>query len=191
MNFKGHFTGAVAAGVVAAGTAIVSGYVAVDTEAISNFAADPFRSSPLHVTFWVYAVAWFMALFPDLDTASIIQRWFYRLLLILLGYLLIKKKIDVFAVFAFLGVLPLLDKHRGWTHWRMTPWIISFGLAIVFEYFRIKNNWFLHFKWQNVLTFLQTYWIYVFACVVGHYTHLMLDSAKAKKIAFLKKIDKQ
>ena len=66
-----------------------------------------------------------MALFPDLDTASIIQRWFYRALLVLLLILMINKQYDYFIVLSFVAVLPLIDKHRGWTHWKTAPWLIS------------------------------------------------------------------
>ncbi len=186
MNFKAHVTGALVGGAIAAGV----GVVALDLS-VQSILTKPFFSNPDFLQFsYIFGLAWFMALFPDLDTASIPQRWFYRFLLVAMIVAIIKKEIDIFAVMAFLGIVPLLDRHRGWTHWRTAPWIMAFAVAILIEYMRVKGNWFLHFKWKLVLYFFENYWVYVFAMVFGHYIHLFLDSKKAKKLPFFKEMAK-
>ena len=176
MNFKGHATGATAA-------------------AILMTALTPFlHSNPDSKTILiVFALTWFMGLFPDLDTASIIQRWFYRAMLLALFVTLIRKERDTFVILSFLSVIPLIDKHRGWTHWRTTPWLLAIGFAILNEYLRAKGALFGQFNWERVLTFFETYFVYIIGAVVGHYTHLFLDSKTVRKapwLAWLRKIDK-
>lgn len=75
----------------------------------------------------------FFSLYPDLDTASVPQRWFYRVVFGILLYLSWCGEYRQAAVLAIVAILPLLDHHRGWTHWRVSPLLVvvlpAFGLA--------------------------------------------------------------
>ena len=134
----------------------------------------------------VFATAWFMALFPDLDTASIPQRWFMRAMFALLVAALAWGRMDIFAVLAFATILPLLHRHRGWTHWKVTPWLVALFLATVYEFLRARESWVFEFSWENVWAFLREYWHYTAACVIGHYTHLLLDSRRVPLLPFIR-----
>lgn len=184
MNFRAHFAGGVAAGTAAAAVSVLSGDTALSGDSARRF----FSAGPdggVHLA-GVFAVAWFMALFPDLDTASVPQRWFLRAMFALLVAALAWGRLDLFVVLAFAALLPLLHRHRGWTHWKVTPWLIALFLATVHETLRARSAWFSGFSWDNVWLFLRDYWIYVAACVMGHYTHLLLDARQVKWLPFIR-----
>lgn len=116
----------------------------------------------------------FMSLFPDLDTASIPQRWFYRMMLMVIpSVYFFGTPFQLFLVSLF-SVAPLVHKHRGWTHWKITPFILSLGLVIAYD----QNKGFYEIKRFDLLF---NYSVFIMSFVLGHYTHLLLDS-KAIKI---------
>ena len=73
MNFKGHLTSGVVVGVGIAVGAVDYGYI--DGDDLQTQAA-------------VAGTTLFFALFPDLDTSSVPQRWFFRLVFLLRFHLL-------------------------------------------------------------------------------------------------------
>ena len=186
MNFKGHFVGGIIVGTTVVSVAVISHVISLDNGDTSKFFREPLNfEGSIPVLAVLFVITLFMALFPDLDTASIPQRWFFRSMFIILAVLCFQGKMAVFAVLTFLTISPVLHKHRGWTHWKIVPWLLSLYLAVVFEFLRSRESWFSEFSWNNVNNFLATYWIYVFACVFGHYTHLVLDSKAIKIIPFI------
>ena len=186
MNFRGHLTGGLIAGGIATGVSLGAGYVSLNTESIQQFVAQPFHwEGEIQTLIGIYVTTLFMALFPDLDIGSIPQRWFFRGIFLLLVILYFQRQMELFSFFAFVAILPVMHKHRGWTHWKITPWLISLFLAVIIEYFETKGDWAGNFSWENVLSFLQEFWGYVFACVLGHYTHLLLDSRKIHWLPFI------
>ena len=134
----------------------------------------------------MFAVAWLMALFPDLDTASLPQRWYLRGMFLALLISLLLGRMDLFVSLALLALAPLLHKHRGWTHWKITPWLLAPLLGAAQEVQRASDSWFSRFAWGNVTVFLQDYWPFVLACVLGHYTHLILDSRRIRWLPFVR-----
>lgn len=153
MNFKGHVIGG------AVTSTIVS--------AISLIPIIPFiEISRPEVLFFV---CFFMSLFPDFDTASIPQRWFYRILLVLLFWLYLEQKDEIIAIIAIFSITPLIHKHRGWTHWKVTPFIISLSLIYLYDYEKGVTGLDPYYIFINYLLF-------ILAVVSGHYTHLLLDS---------------
>ena len=172
MNFHGHMVGGVVAGVVAVAVGLAAGeldYVPLSVDIDWRDAATQKGAA-------VFVTALFMSLFPDLDTASVIQRWFYRAMFILMAVVYFNGRFDVFVLLAFLALLPAIHQHRGWTHWPLTPWLVALFFSVVHEYYRVRGFWFLDFTWSHVLTFFGKYWLFVGACILGHYTHLILDS---------------
>lgn len=184
MNFRGHFAGGLAAGAVAGSCALIAGQLELGGAA----PLDIMGGEPGGVTHFggVFAAAWFMALFPDLDTASVPQRWFLRGAMLLLVAALLAQRMDLFVLLAFASLLPLIHHHRGWTHWKITPWLIALFMAIVHETLRAEASWLMGFSWHNVGRILQAYWLYVLACVMGHYTHLLLDSRRVRWLPFIR-----
>ena len=160
MTFRGHLTGGVAAGIGMAVLAAQWGHVAPDD---------------LHSWATVCGTTVFFALFPDLDTSSVPQRWFFRLVFVVLLYLGWSQRYELATLVGILAVLPLLDHHRGWTHWKVSPLVVPLVLGIIYEYWRARQAWMSGFSWENVTQLLRDHAIYLVACMVGWYTHLLLD----------------
>ena len=93
---------------------------------------------------------------------------------------------DLFVIIAFCALLPVLHQHRGWTHWKITPWVVAVFLAIVQEYFLSQQRWYKGFEWGNVIDLLKSYWLFVLACVCGHYMHLFLDARTMSWLKFIR-----
>jgi hypothetical protein len=70
------------------------------------------------------------ALFPDVDIKSKGQKIFYRLLLVMLIYLLIQQRLQAVIFLGITGAVPQVVRHRGIFH---HPWfIILCSVAPVF-----------------------------------------------------------
>ncbi|MEP7219241.1 MAG: metal-dependent hydrolase [Bacteroidota bacterium] len=70
------------------------------------------------------AIVWLavlFALFPDIDIKSKGQMLFYRLFFLFDLVLLVAKQYEGAALLGFLALIPILSRHRGWTHtiWAM------------------------------------------------------------------------
>ncbi|MDH4224401.1 MAG: metal-dependent hydrolase [Deltaproteobacteria bacterium] len=186
MDFKGHSNGGILAGSLSVAVGVNTGFLDLQGPNLEHFINSPLDSGDFKSMVAVFVTGWFMAVFPDLDTTSTPQKWFIRVMFALLGLVFLADRMDLFVVLAFASLLPLLHHHRGWTHWKAAPWLVSVGLAVVFEIFRAKNSWISGFSWNHVLDFLSRYWMYVFAAVVGHYTHLFLDSKQVRGMWFIR-----
>ncbi|NKB68814.1 MAG: hypothetical protein GKR89_17245 [Candidatus Latescibacteria bacterium] len=160
MTFKGHAIGGALAGVGLVGLGVHWGYIGWGEYRL-----------------WaqVWGTTLFFSLFPDLDTASVPQRWFFRLVFAVLVYLGWNEYYELATLVGLLSLLPLLDHHRGWTHWKISPLLVSLLLGIVYEYWRVRTVWFGTFSWENVEQLIQGHLIFLAACIIGWYTHLLLD----------------
>ncbi len=186
MNFRGHLVGGVIAGSISVYTAIHLEYVDISSESFQRLFSDPFSwKSELQTATGLFLTALFMSLFPDLDTASLPQRWFFRAMFILLTVLFLTEQMELFALCSFAALTPVLHIHRGWTHWKITPWMLAVILATLFEYLNTNNNWVIEFSFHQLWYSLVEANMYVFACVIGHYTHLILDSRQIKYVPFI------
>ena len=186
MNHSGHVIGGIIAGGGICFLASITGDVEIGWEIL-----DEIKDSPLSPTqntktlLGLFSTALFMALFPDLDIQSVSQRWFYRIVFLLMLILHFNGKYDLFVIVAFCSILPVLHQHRGWTHWKITPWVIAVFLAVVQEYFLAQERTYGGFSWGNVLELLERYWLFVVACVAGHYMHLILDARSMRWLKFI------
>ena len=152
MNFKSHsIAGLGTAGIVATGAFIYSSPIIL---------AHPF---------FLFLVTFLMSLFPDLDINSIPQRWYFRFVLFLMPFLLYFSYQDYFNIISIFSVSILVHKHRGWTHNRSTPFI----LGLLSLYFYDKSYGVTEFSQSDTLW---GYFLFLISVVVGHYTHLILDS---------------
>ncbi len=187
MNFRGHLNGGIAAGTVTVAVAISTQYVTLQPDSFQRFLGAPLHwEGEIQTLVGLFLTTVFMALFPDLDTTSVPQKWFFRIMFVCMAVLFFNQEIELFAICAFASLLPVMHKHRGWTHWKLTPWLMAIFFAVIFEYFRIQEAWLTEFSWQKVWLFLNHFWMYVFACVLGHYTHLLLDSRKLRWLPFIR-----
>jgi len=162
MNFKGHVTGG---GISSAIVFTAASFTGVSFLEISH---------PIVLA----AVCFFMSLFPDFDTASIPQRWFYRFSIVSFIYLYSIDQYQLLAVFSILSITPLLHKHRGWTHWKITPVFISLSIIAFYDY-QISIDGLLNSKLSSeyiIFNTISNYLLFIAAATIGHYTHLFLDS---------------
>lgn len=172
MNFKEH----IAAGAITS-TAVT--FVVAVSKDVSP------RITMTNLTTWdhpanvflagIFLVTLLMSVFPDLDTASIPQRIFYRTVVLVLIALFLLKYYFFFILLSFFSLLPLVHKHRGWTHWVITPWLLFLGGIIAFEYFRADTSFFYSLSIKGIYHTAVYNWHFLLAVVAGHYTHLLLD----------------
>jgi hypothetical protein len=184
MNHTGHVVGGIIAGGAVCFLASTTGDVELGWETLNEMSESPL-SQNTKTLLGLFMTSLFMALFPDLDIQSISQRWFFRIVFVLMGIMHFTGRYDLFVIVAFCAILPVLHQHRGWTHWKITPWAIAIFLAIVQEYFHAQQRTYGGFEWENVLELLERYWLFVVACVAGHYMHLFLDARSMRWLKFI------
>ena len=182
MNFPQHIKGAILAGAAVGVLAVASGQVEMETDSLAQFVQNPLAEGPVRKLVGLFFLAWFMALFPDLDTGSTPRKYYFHGIVFILTALYIVSELQLLAFIAIISLTPMLHKHRGWTHWLITPWVLSALLALAGEYLRARDSWFFGFDWGNALEWWLTNWIYTVAFVFGHYAHLLLDSRLAKVV---------
>ena len=158
MNFRGHVVGGTVVGFSMSAMVIA-------TSPANVFAAGiAFLSTIL------------MSLFPDLDVASVSQRWFYRVIFVLLIALYLTDQMEGFVILTFLSFLPLIDKHRGWTHSPFVPMVLI-GLVITALWNGERGilDW-IHSQSELPDNHFIPNWIIPSSILAGHFTHLLLDS---------------
>ena len=186
MNHTGHVVGGMIAGGAVCFLASTTGDVELGWGILNEMAESPLSPNQNTMTLLgLFTTTLFMALFPDLDVQSVSQRWFFRIVFVLMAIMHFSGRQDLFVIVAFCAILPLLHQHRGWTHWKITPWAIALFLAVVQEYFLAQQRSYGGFTWGNVFELLERYWIFVVACVAGHYMHLFLDARSMRWLKFI------
>jgi len=158
MNFKGHLT-----------AGIVTGF------AVSGLASLFSPVTPWAI-FQLTTIATLFALFPDLDTSSIPQRWFYRCVFVLLVILSIQGKYQLAALFAIVALMPILSTHRGWTHSPLAACLSPFVFAFFYEYLLTKPAHVYAVSLDKIFSHVSNHIWYVIACMLGWLSHLLLDS---------------
>jgi len=108
------------------------------------------------------AIAIMFALWPDVDIKSIGQKLFYTIFfvtdVVLIFYF---KELETAAYFGMLIILPILAKHRGWTHWRSTAILLPAPLMLAPMY-----------MYGGTLLEGAPYYC---AAVTGYFSHLFFD----------------
>lgn len=107
--YRRHLWGGVLATGLAMG--VVGAWLAQTGQLVGFLDADEWPKLPI-----LLAVGILSACFPDIDTNSKSQRLFYRLMLLLDIWLIVQREYKPAALLGLGGMLPLLGKHRGWTH---------------------------------------------------------------------------
>jgi len=116
--------------------------------------------SPGVAALWIgFALAG--SLFPDIDTTSKGQKWFFRFWLVILLLLLFFKKYALFIASALLATAPLIVNHRGLFHKSWFLILIPCFTATVFA-------WNMPEQSKNI------FFITLFF-VAGTLSHLFLD----------------
>lgn len=124
---------------------------------ISNYF---FKPSIQDIVFYI-VIGLLFALWPDVDTKSIGQKVFYTLFLNMDVYLIYNQEFRTAAYFGLIIILPVLAKHRGWTHSRLAMVIVP--LPILF-----------YPIYQTGTLDLSNLPLYAIA-VTGYFSHLLID----------------
>lgn len=169
MNFKMHVTGGIVIGTSLATTSLLFG------EQLG------FPISPIKATI-VFGVAVFFSLFPDLDTSSIPQRWFYRAIFLVLLGLAYYRYFEIATFLAIVSISPLLDHHRGWTHHPLSLFIFPVLLAGLYDFLLAQTKTAYRWTPENIIVHLQNHPWLVLACLLGWSTHLLLDLKILRRI---------
>ncbi len=113
-GFRAHLAGAGAFGLVYLG-ALVAVY-AVDS-AYDRFSLLELATYPA----LLFMICLLFALWPDVDTASLSQKIFYSLFLIVDVTLVATRHFQEAAYLGLFALVPVVSRHRGWTHswWAM------------------------------------------------------------------------
>ena len=121
--------------------------------------APKISSNVLYLEWFFFALAG--ALFPDIDTTSKGQKWFYIFFMILIGLCIFFMKWFLCAILALLLCVPIISRHRGLFHRWYFITILCIGFLVALKIYapNYENN----FCWD----------LYFFAA--GAYSHLLLD----------------
>jgi len=113
-NYRGHLFGASLFGVLYLG--VFAALYSVDG-AYAQF------STPERVAYpaALFGLCLLFGLWPDVDTNSVGQNIFYTVFFFADLALIVTRHFEESAYFGFAALLPILGKHRGWTHswWAM------------------------------------------------------------------------
>ena len=127
------------------------------------------HATPITAVLWL-AFALAGSLFPDVDTTSKGQKWFYRLMIPALVALLMLKRFTVFIILAFMAFTPLIVNHRGVFHRLWFIVLPPLGLAGI-------TAWYYP-------THAQGAFFAALFFVVGAISHLVLDLGVRRTFKF-------
>jgi len=153
-NYKGHLAGA--AGFFGVYMAGLGALFFVDA-AYAQFTPIELVAYPLVL----FALCLMFGLWPDVDTNSKGQNLFHTLFFIADVVLIATRHFEEAAYLGLFAILPILSKHRGWTHTWWAMLLIPSPLLILPYYFFPERP----------LSGLPFYG----AAVVGYFSHLFMD----------------
>lgn len=157
-NWKGHVVGGVVLGTVYAG--------AISYAPVERFAEKAALLHDWQALAAVMVISVLMALFPDIDTNSKGQNIFFGIALAFDVLLISTGNIQAAAYLGLIAMLPVVGKHRGWTHSKLAMVLVPLPIAIVPYLYSEKA--------------LSISLIYYGAAVAGYFSHLLLDGLIVK-----------
>lgn len=182
--FREHWIG----GLVAYSTFFIVSLIA--TIAISIFYGVPLvwnptiALDPLKVM-GCFAIAVLFGLWPDVDIKSKSQKIFYTILFGLNVVLIVfwQKYLES-ALLGLFAMLPIMSKHRGWTHARVTMVLLP-GLFLLVPIYAAHPEWHSRgtyleafnalLEWEDLPGVVLTGLPFYVASFIGYATHLHLD----------------
>jgi len=157
-NWKGHVIGGVALGAVYAG--------AISYAPVERLAEKAALLHDWEALAAVMVISVLFALFPDIDTNSKGQNIFYGIALACDVLLIGSGNIQAAAYLGLIAMLPVVGKHRGWTHSKLAMLLVPLPIALVPYLYSEKV--------------LSISIIYYGAAVAGYFSHLLLDGLIVK-----------
>ena len=110
------------------------------------------------------SLALMFAVWPDVDTKSIGQKFFYSVFFLTDCYLIFNERYQLAAYLGLLIILPILAKHRGWTH---SVWAMFLSPSPLLFYPVLKGGSLDSFNLSGVP--------YYASALTGYFSHLLLD----------------
>lgn len=152
-NWKGHVVGGVTLG-------------AAYTAAVSSVPVERFAESAGLLQNWqalaaVMVLSILFALFPDIDTNSKGQNIFFGLALAVDVLLIWNGYIQAAAYLGLIAMLPVVGKHRGWTHSKLAMLLVPLPIVAI--------------PYLHNEAVLPVSLIYYGAAVAGYFSHLLFD----------------
>ncbi len=159
-GYKGHIAGAVAANAV---------YLA----GVKLLPSDLLERSNISLQDWqliigLFVVAVLFGLFPDVDTNSVGQNLFFGIAFIAMIILILAGKFEPAAYLGLLAMMPIIGKHRGWTHHKLAMFLVPLPIVVI-PYLSNQEIWTLGLLIYG-------------AAVVGYFSHLLLDGLIIRSI---------
>lgn len=152
-NWKGHVGGGIVLGAAYA--------AAVSYAPVEHFAEAAGLLHDWQALLAVMVLGVLFALFPDIDTNSKGQNIFFGLALVTDIALIWSGNIQAAAYLGLVAMLPVVGKHRGWTHSKLAMLLVPLPLVAI-PYLYNKE-------------ILPICVIYYGAAVAGYFSHLLLD----------------
>ncbi len=132
-----------------------------------------------------FVVAVLFGLWPDVDIKSKSQKIFYRVLFVLNVVLIVflQKYLEA-ALLGLFAMLPIMSKHRGWTHAKITMILLPIVFLLIPIYigypeWQSSGNLVDHFKalrdWDYLPHAILSGLPFYVAGFIGYATHLHLD----------------
>ena len=153
-GYKGHLAGATVFGIA---YIALLGYVFTIEAAYRQFSFIEQIGYPL--TLFVLAILF--GLWPDVDTNSKGQQVFYSIFFVTDLFLIVTERFKAAAYLGLVALLPVLSRHRGWTHTWWAMLLVPSPLVILP---------YLHMP-ERPLIGLPFYG----AAVAGYLSHLVMD----------------
>jgi len=133
-----------------------------------------------------FAVALLFGLWPDVDIKSRSQQIFYTVLFVLNASLILflQRYLEA-ALLGLFAMLPILSRHRGWTHSKITMILLP-SLFLVIPIYIEYPNWGTGWKepseffdslvtWESLPDTLRSGLAFYLAGLIGYASHLYLD----------------
>ena len=99
MNHTGHVVGGVIAGGAVCFLASTTGDVELGWGILNDMTESPLSPTQNTKTLLgLFMTSLFMSLFPDLDVQSVSQRWFFRIVFVLMGIMHFSGRQDLFVM---------------------------------------------------------------------------------------------
>jgi membrane-bound metal-dependent hydrolase YbcI (DUF457 family) len=157
-NWKGHTLGGLALGGAYA--------AAISFTPIERFAEKVNLLHDWQALAAILVISVLFALFPDVDTNSKGQNIFFGLALAVDILLIWSGNIQAAAYLGLIAMLPVVGKHRGWTHSKLAMFLVPLPIVVVPYLYN-----------DNVLPISL---LFYGAAVAGYFSHLLLDGLIVK-----------
>lgn len=159
-NYKGHIIGGTVSGVVYA--AVVTGAINTHID-FSSYGTNPEWIFPAILVI----LSILFGLWPDIDTNSKGQDIFFSGMFALSVYLIATESYKLAAFLGLLAMLPIVGKHRGWTHSRLAMILVPLPILLLPYLLEPTRPW-LGAPYYG-------------AAVIGIMSHLLLDGLLFKR----------